>query len=120
MKNKCRVLIIGAGSGGTIMSKELLAHSDNYIVIGFIDDDPSKKGTKIDGIKVLGNVQDLDKVVNSHKTDEILIAIPSASSEQMRLIIEKCKNFKLPIKTMPRLIDIFSGRTKLTSLTLSH
>ncbi len=103
-------LIVGAGRAGSAIAREL---RDNealaYNLVGFVDDDPLKKGERINGIKVLGKTDDLPQIVIEHDVSEILIAIPSASGKQMQRIINLCLECKVEFKTLPALGDIITG-----------
>ena len=71
-----------------------------YIPVGLLDDNVELKNSEIHGIRVLGNIERVKEVCEKHDIDTILISIPSASSHEMRAIIEKCELTGLPIKTM--------------------
>ena len=80
-----RVLIVGAGSAGEAIMREMLQNpSHDYHPIGFIDDDATKKGLKIHGIKVMGSGSDIPDVVRRYKVEEIIISIPSANNKQIQ------------------------------------
>jgi len=87
-----RLLIIGAGDCGEKIYREI---RDNarlpYEVVGFFDDDVSKGGMKIHSIPILGSIRDIEVSAKNLKADEVLIAIPSATSKQMRKIVAHCK-----------------------------
>jgi len=112
-----RTLIIGAGDAGEMIAREIRnARELNYQLIGFIDDDPAKKGVRIHGIPVLGEQSDLERTVSRQHISEIIIAIPSASSEEMRSIIERCRHAKVSFKTVPPLKDILDGRVSMNQV----
>ncbi len=103
-------LIIGAGSAGSAIAREI--HSNEalaYNLVGFIDDDPAKVGERIHGIKVLGKTDDLRRIVERHDISLILIAIPSATGRQMQKIISHCVESRIVFKTLPALGDIING-----------
>ncbi len=80
--NPKRVLIVGAGSAGEMMARELMNRPNRmYQPIGFIDDDPTKKNSRIHGIKVLGNREEIPDIVERYRVEEVIIAIPSAKGE---------------------------------------
>ena len=108
--NQANALIIGAGSAGRLIARELLGNDSlGYHLVGFIDDDPAKKGERIRGIKVLGGTDDLPQVVRENDVSQILIAIPSATGWQMQRIINSCLESRVDFKTLPALGDIISG-----------
>lgn len=85
------MLIIGVGDAGEKILREIKEnHRLNYKVIGFLDDDRIKKGMRIHGVPVLGPISGIKNLTSNDKTDEILIAIPSAPAKQVRKIIEVC------------------------------
>jgi FlaA1/EpsC-like NDP-sugar epimerase len=103
-------IIIGAGEAGRVIARELKSNADMpYNPIGFVDDDTSKKGVSIQGIKVLGGTKDLPQLIHRHQIDHVLIAIPSATGAQMKSIIDKCRECKLDFKTLPAMKDIING-----------
>jgi len=78
-KGNTRTIIIGAGSAGEQIGREMLNNrKSKYFPVGYIDDDPAKKGINIHSIKVLGSRKDIPYLLNTYKIDEVLVAIPSA------------------------------------------
>jgi FlaA1/EpsC-like NDP-sugar epimerase len=104
-----RVLIIGAGDAGDMIVREM-SKGNAYLPVGFIDDDPSKVGRRIHGIKVLGTRADLPRVVSMTGAVEALVAIPSASPATVRSFVRLLEGFKVPITTLPSLVEIVNGR----------
>ncbi len=105
-----QVLIIGAGDAGVLAVREL--KNRNYRdgrPMGFIDDDRSKIKLKILGIPVLGSRKDISRVIKGHNIDEVIIAMPSASGEAVREIVEICEKCGIDLKIMPGVYDIISG-----------
>jgi FlaA1/EpsC-like NDP-sugar epimerase len=103
-------LIVGAGGAGGAIAREINNNESlSYNLIGFIDDDPAKKNERIHGLKVLGRIDDLPRIVQQREVTQILIAIPSATGKQMQRIINKCVECKVDFKTLPALGDIISG-----------
>src|ERR1700689_2491052 len=78
-----KVLLIGAGTGAQTLVREMARPGSEYAPVGYVDDDRSKIGLKIEDIPVLGTIDQLPDLLLSHPVDEILIAVPSASSKQM-------------------------------------
>lgn len=110
-----RVLIIGAGRAGEMLARDLRREGE-YIVVGFLDDNRRLKGAKVRGIQVLGTINNFREVIEVDEVDIIMIAIPSASSKQMRRIVELCEQGSVPFRTLPRIQDLVSGRSTLTEL----
>jgi len=112
-----RLLIIGAGDGGEKIYREIRANPHlSYNVIGFLDDDADKIGKKIHGIPVLSTIGEIKSVVNKVKADEALIAIPSASSSQMRNVVEYCKESGIKFKTIPGIGELINGKVTVNSI----
>jgi len=108
--NKKRLLIIGAGDEAELFLRELEFKPSFYQVIGLIDDNPQLKGVKIRGVKVLGTRKDLPDIIRRKAPDEILIVIPSASSEFLHEIVVDIKKYEKPVKIMPDLWQILLGK----------
>lgn len=107
-------LIIGAGRAGTAIARELKNNEKlGYSLVGFIDDDPAKRGERIHGVKVLGNTRDLPEVISKYDISQVLLAIPTATSSQMQRIIDRCVECKVDFKTLPALGDIINGSVSL-------
>jgi FlaA1/EpsC-like NDP-sugar epimerase len=106
-----RALIYGAGDAGISLLKEIRNNARlSYRVCGFIDDDPAKIGLRIAGIAVLGTGSTINVIAARHRTEIVLIAIPSASGAQMTRILEQCHAAGLEFKTVPGLDEVIEGR----------
>ena len=111
-----RVMIIGAGLAAETILREIRRPGSGYVALGCLDDDRSKLGIRIHGVPVLGAVQQLPKLLNTHPADEILIAVPSATGTQMRRFVEICEQSRVPFKTVPALKDIIAGEISIRQL----
>ncbi|MBW2664342.1 MAG: polysaccharide biosynthesis protein, partial [Deltaproteobacteria bacterium] len=112
-----RLLILGAGDCGEKIYRELRDNAHlRYNVVGFLDDQPVKIGKKIHGIPVLDTTENIKAVANLIRADEALIAIPSASSEQMRDIVEHCKKSGISFKTIPSMGELIDGRVTINAI----
>ena len=112
-----KLLIIGAGNCAEKIYREIKNNASlRYHVAGFLDDNPTKRGLKIHGIPVLGGLDEIDSVIKRLKIQELLIAIPSASSSDMRNIVEKCKNTGLMFKTIPGYGELIGGQVTINSI----
>jgi len=108
------VLIIGAGDAGQLMVREMQRNRQlHYTPIGFVDDDPRKRGDRIHGVRVLGTTADLAHVLRDNRPDEVLIAIPSAPGDVRQRIVETCRAENVPVKTLPGLHELISGDLNL-------
>ena len=112
-----KVLIIGAGAAGEKILREIFENNQlHYKVIGFIDEDPQKKGRSIHGIPVLGNLGIITSVLEKEEVKEILIAIPSAKGDQIRNIVETCKDCNVSYKILPGMGELIDGRVSIKIL----
>jgi FlaA1/EpsC-like NDP-sugar epimerase len=108
------VIVVGAGDAGRLIVQEMQrSRMLAYTPIGFVDDDPRKRNTRIHGVRVLGTMADLPRIVREFKPDEVLIAIPSASGETRRLVVEAAQASHVPVKTLPGLYELISGDLNL-------
>jgi FlaA1/EpsC-like NDP-sugar epimerase len=112
-----RFLIVGAGNAGEALLREILRMPvTQYDVIGLIDDDSAKQGTHIHGIPILGTVEQLPEICEERKIEEIAIAIPSASPQQLRRVIQVCEGAKIRFRTVPSITDIASGKLRVSQI----
>lgn len=109
-----RVIVVGAGFAAQMVIRELTRPDSGYVAVGCVDDDRSKIGVHIQGVPVLGTIEELAIVVEDNPAQEILIAIPSASGRQMQRITDACQRSKLPFKTVPTLSDIIRGEASIS------
>jgi FlaA1/EpsC-like NDP-sugar epimerase len=109
-----RVLIVGAGSAGETVVRDLLRNG--YRPIGFIDDDPEKLGRWIHRVRVLGSREDLAGIVMTETPDEVLIAMPSAALPAVRQVVAALEPFKIPITTVPPLREIVDGTVAVSQV----
>ncbi|MBF0112009.1 MAG: polysaccharide biosynthesis protein [Desulfamplus sp.] len=116
-KPQIPILLIGAGNAGEKILREMLENPRlNYNVVGFIDDNPNKRGRSIHGIPVLGRVSELQAIVAKHDIEEIIIAVPSATGAQMRKILDACKSCNINFKTMPSYGELIDGKVSVKTL----
>ena len=116
-RHRKRVLIIGAGAAGEKMLREIFDNYQlQYDVAGLVDDDAHKQGRSIHGVPVLGSMDVLPDIIEKQIIEEVLIAIPSASGEEMRRIIDICKGCNIFYKTLPGMGEIIDGRVSVKVL----
>ena len=108
-----RVIVVGAGFAAQMVIRELARPNSGYWAVCCADDDRSKIGVQIQGVPVLGTIEDLEILVRDYPAEAILIAIPSASGKQMRRITDACQKAKLPFITVPTLSDIIRGEASI-------
>jgi FlaA1/EpsC-like NDP-sugar epimerase len=104
------VIVVGAGDAGRLIVQEMQrSRLLSYTPIGFVDDDPRKQHSRIMGVRVLGGIDDLAHVLRDNRPDELLIAMPSASGEVRRRIVETAQQAKVTVKTLPSLHELIAG-----------
>jgi FlaA1/EpsC-like NDP-sugar epimerase len=112
-----RFLIVGAGNAGEALLREIHRMPvAQYEVVGFIDDDRVKQGINIHGIPVLGRVEQLPKICAERSIEEIAIAMPSATHQQLRRVIQVCEGTKIRFRTVPAITDIASGKFRVSQI----
>jgi FlaA1/EpsC-like NDP-sugar epimerase len=110
-----KVLIVGAGLAGESLARDL-RRSCSYLPVGFIDDNLSKKGLEVHGVRVLGAINQIERFVKDYSIDLIFIAIPSARSAMMRRIVTYCGTTNVPFRTLPSLNALAAGRVEVNAL----
>lgn len=118
-RGQSRVLIVGAGSAGEQIVREMQnSRNCRHFPIGFIDDDQAKQGAYIHGVKVVGRRGDIPNVLNGERIDEVLIALPSAYSKDIREIVKLIRRARAEIKTkvLPGIHDIIEGKVSLADI----
>jgi FlaA1/EpsC-like NDP-sugar epimerase len=108
------VLIVGAGNGGQQVAFELRRNPGlRSAPVGFVDDDPRKQGMRVAGHKVLGTTDDLPRVLDGVKPDEVIIAIPSAPGVVRQKVVTACRERAIPVRTLPTTFELLSGGMNL-------
>jgi FlaA1/EpsC-like NDP-sugar epimerase len=110
-----RVLVVGAGFAAQMLLRELKQNGD-FQVVGCVDDDPSKARVRVLGVKVLGTVDALPDLVQRLSATEILIAVPSATSREMRRIVEICERAGVRFRTIPGMRELIKGVSTASQL----
>jgi FlaA1/EpsC-like NDP-sugar epimerase len=110
-----RVLIFGAGDAGEMIVRDM-RKSDEYHPIGFLDDDQTKVGRRIHGVRVLGTRKDLAAIMAKEKPDEVLVAIPGRDPATVRDVVSALEPFKVRINTVPTLRDLISGDVAVSQI----
>jgi FlaA1/EpsC-like NDP-sugar epimerase len=108
------VLIVGAGNGGQQVAFELRRNPGLASApVGYVDDDPRKQGMRIAGHKVLGTTDELPRVLDDVKPDEVIIAIPSAPGVLRQKVVTACRERAIPVRTLPTTFELLSGGMNL-------
>lgn len=104
-----RTLVVGAGDGGNLFINTVEEKKINIDIVGIVDQDPNKIGSFIRSYKVLGDRNDIPRLVEEFNVEQVTIAIPSLSGREREAIVAICKSVGVPVNNMPRIEDIFSG-----------
>ena len=110
-------LIVGAGEAGSAIVRELKQNSTlNYNPVGFVDDDLSKKGVKIHGVKVLGSTDALHELIIEHHVSCVMIAIPHLKGRLVERIIAKCRECKVDFKILPPIGELINKPASISQV----
>ena len=110
-----RVLILGAGHSGAMLEKEL-RRQGGFNVIGFLDDNRRLRGAQVHGVPVLGSIDKLPRIAREVDADLAIIAIPSASNQQMQQVVGICEQSGIEFRTLPTLNDLGNRATRIDDL----
>jgi FlaA1/EpsC-like NDP-sugar epimerase/lipopolysaccharide/colanic/teichoic acid biosynthesis glycosyltransferase len=116
-----RVLVFGAGDVGETLIRDLMRSSKyDWEPVGFVDDDPTKQGRTIHGLRVLGTTLDIPRLVRTHQADEVIIAAPSVPSTLVASIFRCCQNEGIACKTLPSLGNYIESKSPLQQIREVH
>ncbi len=111
---KREALVIGAGSGGQMVVREMQLNPDiGVTAIGFVDDDPRKRGMRMLGLKVLGSTKQIDAILDETQPDEVVIAIPSAPGTLRAKVVAACREREVRVRTLPTVFELLRGGVQL-------
>ncbi len=111
------VLVFGAGTSGDMLVRDMLRNpSCGYIPVGFLDDESRLHGGNVQGVPVMGSIDELPNFMDSVPIDVIVIAMPSASDQQMQRIVEICERSGIPFRTLPKFDNLVSQQVNLSDL----
>ena len=109
-KAAMRVLILGAGQAGETLVRDL-RRAGAYQPVGFLDDAAKLRGSHLQGVPVLGRIDEVARIAPETAAKLIVIAMPSLDASAMRRVVEACEQTGLPFRTVPRLDDLLEGRS---------
>lgn len=113
-KSGRKVVILGAGAAAEQLIRDLRRnHPDRYNIVAFLDDDPSKIGRQIHRVPIVASPDVLQDLINRWDIDLVLIAVPSASDQQMRRLVGICERTGIEFKTLPGAHELLSGKVQL-------
>ena len=111
------VLIVGAGAAGQMIAREIRENRAlGIFAVGFIDDDRTKIGTSIQGLRVLGDHEKIEEFCSAYKVNEVIIAIPSAPASVIRHIVEHLRNLPARFRILPGVGELVDGRVSVKDL----
>ncbi len=106
-----RVLVVGAGEAGSMVVRDILrSHELGLVPVGYVDDDPRKVGLSLHGIRVQGSRAALDAIARRTQADQVLLAIPSATSDLVRDVASRCEEVGLTLRVLPTVRETVRGR----------
>lgn len=105
-----RTLIVGAGDAGEQALRQLENERGmGYVVVGFLDDDPKKRGLSIHGVPILDSIDHVAQVIEQYMITEVLISISSANKAFVRSIVDNCAGHKINFRLIPVFKDLITG-----------
>ena len=111
-----RILIIGAGSAGSLLLREIHARPDLVaVVVGFLDDNPQLLGRTMGGATVLGTIAEMESVVQRERVDQVFVALPSAPDAEIRRILNRAADIGVTTRIMPKIV-IERGQVSLSDM----
>jgi len=116
--NSENVLIYGAGESGVLLVKESRINPNfPYKIVGFLDDNPNKKGGKVYGLKVLGGLEDVKKIVEKNDISKIIISMPSVEQSKISNILKELNKLKdISVKILPNVDNLIEEGNLSTQL----
>lgn len=112
-----RVMIVGAGEAGRMLLREIrVENPKTSVACCLVDDNPNKRGRILENVKIEGSRRDIKALVKKHRIDRIIIAMPSASAERRKAILDICKETGCELKMLPGISQILNGQAKLAQL----
>ena len=112
------VLIYGAGEAGVLLVKESRINPNfSYRIVGFLDDNPNKKGGKVYGLKVLGGLEDVEKIIERNDVSKIIISMPSVEQSKISNILKELNKLKdVSVKILPNVDNLIEEGNLSTQL----
>ena len=111
-----KALIFGAGEAGVYLARDLMRNNDELSPVAFADDDVSKIGRYVSGLRVMGSSQDLREIVRTENIQVVLIAIPSANGRKIREIYDTLAPLNVQVRILPSLRELAGGSVSVSRL----
>ncbi|MEP0548715.1 MAG: nucleoside-diphosphate sugar epimerase/dehydratase [Rhodothermales bacterium] len=116
-KDVRQVLIVGAGESGTMIAREMLRHPESGLrPVGFADDDPGKQKKRFLGLPVLGKLDDLPRVLDTYRINEVIIAMPSEAGSVIRRVVEHTRHADIDHRIIPGVYEFLSGQVAISQI----
>ena len=113
---RLRALIIGAGEAGAFLARDLMRNESDLYPSGFVDDDVSKIGRHVSGLRVLGSTEDLPEICERENIEVVLIAIPSVNGKKIRAIFDTLSPLNVQVRILPSLRELAGGQVSVSRL----
>lgn len=114
VENRVKVLIVGVGSAGNLILKEMFENPQlNMYPVGIIDDDENKLGKSYYNVPVVGTTDDIEQIAKNLEIDEIIFSIAKIKASRKREIIQICKNTRCKVKTIPGIYELIDGKVSM-------
>ncbi|MBO5525182.1 MAG: polysaccharide biosynthesis protein [Clostridia bacterium] len=116
-KSYVRTMIVGAGRAGETLLREIQGSEKiKYLPVCFVDDDDGKQGRRLGGVEIVGKTDKIPEYVAKYNIQEILVAIPSASKRDLKVILESCKETPCKVKVLPGIYQLVNGEASVGAL----
>lgn len=116
-RNRQRAVVAGAGELGRTVAERLRSHRELGLdVVGYLDDDPGKAGGSFRGVRVLGTLDDLEKVVTEHRVAHLYIALPLEAQRKTARLLKRAEPLLLDVRVVPDLLQYFALRAGVEDL----
>ena len=113
---RAKTLIIGAGEAGAFLARDLMRFDSDLYPYAFVDDDKSKVGRQVSGLKVLGTTEDLQHIIETQNFKVVLIAIPSVNGKKIRELYDTLSQLNVQVRILPSLRELAGGQISVTKL----
>jgi len=110
-----RTLLVGAGQAGELLVRDLLK-SGPYEPVGFLDDAERRQGQEIHGVRVIGQLTDLEQMVKKYAVESVLLVIPSASHQIIQSVSQRCRSLDIPCRILPSVAELADGQVEVSRL----
>ena len=114
---KKNILVIGGGEAGSLLIKEYKSNPESdSMPVAVLDDDGGKQGLEINGIKIVGKVEDFEEICDEYNIHEAVIAIPSADRDTIKRILNQSKGTNVKMRTLPSIYNLADGKVRISEI----